>query len=705
MTAEHSSRHHGLYLDSIILKLNFNHQCVKRPLIDTNALCKSQFSMAQCASATPLAGGAGCSNERDEQGRTPVMLAVLGGRFDAAVQLALSGADLSQQDAAGRTALALAIEMQRREVALALFLIATVKFTRPLPSLLRPQLLQQLHMWLSSSGPEKEAAMQVLLQQYSDHLAASGPGATGHHYHATASAAVIAPQVAAGLVEMLAWAGRHALSPLIDALVAAFSLHSSRSLPPTTLALARSSEGLSVLHALVLAGQPAAVAALLAALPPAEAAVLRAHRDARGREASRIDPAVAPPTLQPAVSAAVHCLAVLPPTTSMMLPPPPRPPPVPAATAAYAKPALTPSGNTPVPRSFSSPGWLAPGVAVYATATSSCPAVGSDDSPMGDDVSEAAALLEFANGACASLAGAFAIGSGPATHGKGKRGGGRRVAKFAPGPALHGARGAGRGEWETNACTGHKLNSVLPPGRQPGELAGWTPLAGEANQRAFCEQRQALNHTEALVQGLESRDAAVQYLSQLRHHETSFAPESQHIVSAVDDSAIEMSGEKSTPFKRLATWGGFRRHHTKAQRALASREAADSGAQTFLGTEDSFESTGDISEAKMRERQASETAMRATGAPQAATAATQAMAFCTAAPGACVAAPPAEAKCAKGSAAGLSASEVAVVREKLRLNATEARALQAEAQAAAEALAARLRQLEAERLQLEQMLS
>jgi len=103
------------------------------------------------------------------------MLAVLSGGFDEAVKLALSGADLNERDATGRTALSLAIQMERRELALALLLIATAKFTRPLPGLLQPSQLQQLQVWLSTSGREKEAAMQAgLLRRQFGHSHGTG---------------------------------------------------------------------------------------------------------------------------------------------------------------------------------------------------------------------------------------------------------------------------------------------------------------------------------------------------------------------------------------------------------------------------------------------------------------------------------------------------------------------------------------------------
>jgi len=100
-----------------------------------------------------------------------------------------------------------------------------------------------------------------------------------------------------------------------------------------------------------------------------------------------------------------------------------------------------------------------------------------------------------------------------------------------------------------------ETRSQLPPGRQPGELAGWTPLAGERTQQQMQQQKEALTMTEKTVQGLESRDQAVAYLASLRKE--GLEAGAQPINATVDDSVID----RCTPFKDLASWGGFRRHH------------------------------------------------------------------------------------------------------------------------------------------------
>ena len=83
-------------------------------------------------------------------GTTPLMLAVLGGHLDTVLQLVMAcGADMNRRDHSGRTALELAIAASNREASLALLLIATAKFSRPLSPLLPLTLLQRLQAWVS----------------------------------------------------------------------------------------------------------------------------------------------------------------------------------------------------------------------------------------------------------------------------------------------------------------------------------------------------------------------------------------------------------------------------------------------------------------------------------------------------------------------------------------------------------------------------
>ena len=138
---------------------------------------------------------------------TPLMLAAKGGNVAEAVKHALSRADLHERDATGRTALELAVEAEKRDTALALLLIATAKFTKPLPSLLSVLTLRRLQFWIGQAGARMEHAMGMLLQQYQGHLA------RGRALPANALS-----QVAAGVAEMLAWAETNRLSALVDRL-------------------------------------------------------------------------------------------------------------------------------------------------------------------------------------------------------------------------------------------------------------------------------------------------------------------------------------------------------------------------------------------------------------------------------------------------------------------------------------------------------
>ena len=130
--------------------------------------------------------------------------------------------------------------------------------------------------------------------------------------------------------------------------------------------------------------------------------------------------------------------------------------------------------------------------------------------------------------------------------------------------------------------------AAIPAGRQPGELQGWDPLGAERTQQNRVEQKQLLLEKEEAVQDLESRDDAVAFCHRLKascsNHEhsatsalaTLAAPITETVCSRltltltltltlnpnpnpnpnqVDDSVLD----KSSQFKRLAAWGGFRR--------------------------------------------------------------------------------------------------------------------------------------------------
>ena len=138
-----------------------------------------------------------------------------------------------------------------------------------------------------------------------------------------------------------------------------------------------------------------------------------------------------------------------------------------------------------------------------------------------------------------------------------------------PGTRGRGGRGGDKGGagdkdcWLPGGFWWKDGQTAMPPGRQPGELAGWTPLAGERAQQLLQEQKKALSQQEQHVQGIGSRDDAVAYLQQLK----TLPAEREGgvggaITSTVDDSVIA----HSTAWKQLASWGGFRRHY-KAEEA------------------------------------------------------------------------------------------------------------------------------------------
>ena len=79
-----------------------------------------------------------------------------------------------------------------------------------------------------------------------------------------------------------------------------------------------------------------------------------------------------------------------------------------------------------------------------------------------------------------------------------------------PGPRGRGGRGGEAGSskgvvvdkdcWLPGGFWWEDDQTAMPPGRQPGELAGWTPLAGERAQQLLQEQKQVLSRQEQLVQ-------------------------------------------------------------------------------------------------------------------------------------------------------------------------------------------------------------
>ena len=133
--------------------------------MSVNSLCGSAPPMDAAPTTLGVANAMGASSDGD--GLTPVMRAVLSGQLDQAVQLALSApADLGSRDAQGRTAIELAVGANKREISLALLLIATAKFTRPLSPLLPVAILTRLQAWVLDRQGKNAKAAAVVAQQH-----------------------------------------------------------------------------------------------------------------------------------------------------------------------------------------------------------------------------------------------------------------------------------------------------------------------------------------------------------------------------------------------------------------------------------------------------------------------------------------------------------------------------------------------------------
>ena len=129
--------------------------------IDDLGMCALSFSAAHghTDAAKALCARGANVNATDKRGRTPLMHAVLGGHLDTTVQLALIGANISQQDDGRCSAIDHAIDMSNRAIALALLLIVTGKFSRPLDHLLTMARLLQLHTWVRDKQGKNQGAM------------------------------------------------------------------------------------------------------------------------------------------------------------------------------------------------------------------------------------------------------------------------------------------------------------------------------------------------------------------------------------------------------------------------------------------------------------------------------------------------------------------------------------------------------------------
>jgi len=540
-----------------------------------------------------LANGAKI-NEADEQQRTALMLAVIGGHLQTVLHLALNGSDLTSRDANGSSALELAIDSSHREVSLALLLISTGKFTKPLRPQLPMRLLQRLQGWVADMGPRGEKPMGAVLGQYVTALEKLDSEASGYS-NATgtspaASTETEALNIAAGLIAALHYAARFGIASLIER-----SLSVLATFPPLVLSdqRARDGEGHSVVHALILAGQGERCCEFLTNLPAAQASALLDMRDGSGHLAYDPDPnQLQHSPMQPAVAAAAQQVmrlredmrAVLAKSRegAQHLAPAAAPSSAPAplivggpspmfpklAGAPSAAPMLhAPAAAPPLIHQHSNGGRggkSGRGGAVRSRPLSSSADEGDGSMDISPDSNAAADLLNLAGiastGAAAGL-GAGGVGSIGTARVR-PHAGRARVSKpyNRPSGSSTSSRSTDKSNEESMQPpvwlpSGFRWDtgSALPPGRQPGELAGWKPLAGEHKQQQIQMQKQMLNLKEKSVQGLESRGQALAYIETLGRENTERKP----IHSAVDDSVIE----RHTAFKDLTTWGGFRRHH------------------------------------------------------------------------------------------------------------------------------------------------
>jgi hypothetical protein len=374
---------------------------------------------------------------------------------------------------------------------------------------------------------------------------------------------------------------------------------------------ATDADGHSPLHALVLAGSQTGVRQLLLALPVADALALLRRRARSGALASELsgDGLVAP-HLAPAVALAAAEVASV---ASQLAAAGTHQPeeavaPPPAAVGAAAVPSGSGGRGGAVRRRKSSGSSDASSAVAAAAAAGVVGGAGGGsasvsggrgmeidpESDQSDDTKAAAAagdLLQLASGGGSAAHHSAAIGSVSGS-GRARAHGGGRARDAKPyqrrASGRSGGRTGGRSEkdcWLPGGFWWQDDRTPMPPGRQPGELAGWTPLAGTDTQQRLQEQRAVLSATEHFVQGLGSRDDAAAYLQRLEMHPPPpvpgiSAPEpgspagNPRLRASVDDLAIEGMSK----FKKLASWGGFRRHHVASE---VSKEE-DAGAAAVL---------------------------------------------------------------------------------------------------------------------------
>lgn len=409
-----------------------------------------------------------------------------------------------------------------------------------------------------------------------------------------------------GLISTLLWSTRHGHTSLREQVAHYFSAEAPKGAYLTKLVDATGSDGNTVLHALVMAGQGQAARDVVLALPRDEAMTLLLKRNHAGMMATELVGAEAPPEQRAAVALAAQDLARLAAQLS-----PQQPPSAPSTAASVPLEAVAPSAAASAsgrggavrrrkPIDSSGSREYLPSVSTASASASNLSRSSSHNTGMdveeegdtSDGQSKAAAsdLLQLAAAASSVGGGSFRPRQRDSKPYQ-RRGGGRG----------RGAKESDRDRdcWLPGGFWWQDGRTPMPSGRQPGELAGWQPLAGHATQQRLQDQQTALSSKEHFVQGLGSRDDAAAYLQQLGRGQPGASADpavnqagrrpsaddamvqvphdpARALLRSADDSEIDRVSE----YKNLASWGGFRQHYidqNKSGGAGAEGEAAAGG--------------------------------------------------------------------------------------------------------------------------------
>lgn len=166
--------------------------------------------------------------------------------------------------------------MLRAQASLALLLIATSKFKRPLKPLLPPPMLIRLQQWVLDRAGKNDKAAAIVCQQHVLWLS-----------EAESSPKADITQSFLGLMHLAHWGSRHGHLQLCEQVGSHFSLEAARGTGRLRkLTELVDSEGNTVLHALAVAAQSQACRDMVTALPRAEALSFLRRRNHAGVSAS-----------------------------------------------------------------------------------------------------------------------------------------------------------------------------------------------------------------------------------------------------------------------------------------------------------------------------------------------------------------------------------------------------------------------------------